>query len=82
MQDQWITEGLQHLLGIEVATIFILQEKEPPYLVSIAELPPDAKEAGRDRNWQALEVYAECRRTDLWPGYPTFKTVALPWLDR
>jgi hypothetical protein len=65
-----------------VATIFILQEKEPPFLVSIAELGPPEKRAGLERNWAALEVYAECRRTDRWPGYPTFKTVALPYLDR
>jgi hypothetical protein len=82
MQDQWITEGLQRLLGVEVAVIFILQEKDPPYLVSIAQLPGDAKEVGRARNWAALEIFAECRRTDRWPSYPTFETVSIPWMDQ
>jgi hypothetical protein len=81
MQDAWIIEGLQRLLGVEVTVCFILQEKEPPYLVSIAQLSEPDTRAGLERNWAALEVYAECRRTDIWPGYPTFQTVNIPWLE-
>jgi hypothetical protein len=81
MQAAWIIEGLQRLLGVEVAVVFILQEKEPPYLVSIAQLSDADVQAGLERNWAALEVFAECRRTDLWPGYPTFQTVTIPWLE-
>jgi hypothetical protein len=79
MQDQWIVQGLQKLLGVEVAVIFILQEKDPPYLVSIAELDGEAKAMGNQRNWEALAIYAECRRTDYWPSYDTLRTVSIPW---
>jgi PDDEXK-like domain of unknown function (DUF3799) len=81
MQAAWIIEGLQRLLGIEVRIVFILQEKDPPYLPSIAQLSDADVQAGLERNWAALEVFAECRRTDLWPGYPTFETVTIPWLE-
>lgn len=81
LQDSWITEGLHRLLDVDVAVIFILQEKEPPYLVSIAEMGSHEKQVGREKSWQALELFAECRRTDMWPGYPTIEEVQIPWID-
>lgn len=78
MQAAWIKEAVAALLEVEVQVVFILQEKVKPYLVSIAWLDARAEERGRLRNAEALEVFAECRRTDRWPGYPTIKQVDLP----
>jgi len=49
--------------------VFIVQMKEPPYLVSVVELVPDAVERGRDLNRQALQRFRDCREVDLWQGY-------------
>lgn len=58
-------------LGIDDAPAFVLvvQEKTPPYLVTIAEPDRDALRIGAKQNREALELYAECVANDHWPGY-------------
>jgi hypothetical protein len=69
-QDAWyrdavITAGLAE----EVRFLFVLQEREPPYLVSVVELEPEDVAIGRTLNRQAIEVFADCLATDSWPAY-------------
>lgn len=79
MQAVWIRDAVRELLGVEDAlVVFILQDKNPPYLVSIAHLDERAEERGQLRNRRALELYAECKKTGVWPGYQTIKKVDLP----
>ena len=49
--------------------ILVAQEKEPPYLVTIAEPDEQAIEWGRELNRQALRLYRRCVERDEWPGY-------------
>lgn len=49
--------------------LFIAQEKEPPYLVSVIELTEDAIDAGRARMRRAIDIYLQCMETDHWPNY-------------
>lgn len=58
-------------LGIaeDVAFAFAFQMKTAPYLVTVVEIDADAVEAGRRRNQRAIEVYAECVATDMWPSF-------------
>jgi hypothetical protein len=62
--------------------VFVAQEKEPPYLVTIAEPDDEAIEWGRELNRDALRTYARCTATGEWPGYdhgPTgIATLSLP----
>ena len=51
------------------AFVFVFQEKEPPYLVTVAELDDDALRAGRLENRRALEIYRDCSEAGVWPGY-------------
>lgn len=69
----------QHAWYLDVASdlgrdlrsfLFVVQCKEPPYLVSVVELVADAVEVGRARNRAALERYRDCTESGLWPGYP------------
>lgn len=50
---------------------FIAVEKEPPYAYIIYEAAPRFMQRGRDAYRSALNEYAQCVATDLWPAYDT-----------
>ncbi|OQQ13038.1 hypothetical protein B0675_40180 [Streptomyces sp. M41(2017)] len=62
---------------------FVLQEKEPPYLVVVTTCDPMAREIGRHLNQVALNAYAICSQSGEWPGYLPNPMTALPsWVER
>ena len=62
---------------------FVLQEKEPPYLVVVTTCDPMARGIGRHLNEVALNTYAICRESGEWHGYPPNPMTALPtWVER
>jgi hypothetical protein len=71
MQHPWYCDGATALgLDDNPRFLFVFQQKTPPYLVRVIELPEVWVEIGRKRNTRAMEIYAECRHTNTWPGYP------------
>lgn len=78
MQAPWYLDLAADLGHPARAFAFIVQEKEPPYLVTVIELPPELVAVGRDRNRRALERFRDCTETDLWPGYVPDDTFAQP----
>lgn len=56
--------------------LFIAQEKEAPYTVTVIELPAALVEAGRVLTEIALERYAAAIKSDRWPGYRPDDVVA------
>ena len=48
---------------------YITVEKQPPNLVSVTRLHPDAVTLGDTLMRQAVRTYAACLETDTWPGY-------------
>lgn len=84
-QDPYYRDGVVALgLADDPAFVFVVQEKEPPYLVAVYDLDDDAVRIGRERNRRALEVYRDCIQAGVWPGYSTdIETIALPrWVER
>ncbi|MDF5755790.1 PD-(D/E)XK nuclease-like domain-containing protein [Spongiactinospora sp. TRM90649] len=83
-QGAWYLDGIT-ALGLDPAPAFVLicQEKEPPYLVTVAEIDATALRIGRALNRQAIEIYAECTATGRWPGYSDdIELIRLPaWLE-
>lgn len=69
MQHAWYLDLARDLGHPGKAFAFIAQEKEPPYLVTVIELPPELVDIGRRRNRAALERFRDCTESDLWPGY-------------
>lgn len=53
----------------DAALVFVVVEKEAPWLVSVCELDAEAVQRGRERNRAALDLWHRCRQTGLWPGY-------------
>jgi hypothetical protein len=49
--------------------VFVVQEKHPPYLVNVVELPEEARELGRRKWRQAQTLFARCTAEGRWPGY-------------
>jgi hypothetical protein len=59
--------------------VHVVVEKEPPYCVSLYELPGEDIERGRVLNRRAIDLFAHCLETGKWPGYSdTPSPVGLP----
>lgn len=70
-QDDWYRAAAR-ALGLAddtAAFVFVCQEKTPPYVVTVVEMDATARRIGAARNRRALEVFAECTATGVWPGY-------------
>ena len=69
-QDAWYRDAVVAAgLADDPLFVFIFQEKQPPYLINPVALDPYDVEQGRDLNRRALNVYADCAATGVWPGY-------------
>lgn len=71
-------------LGIDAEPAFlnVFQEKRPPYLVRVMEPDVVALNIARDLNRRAIDIYAECKATDRWPGHDGIELLSLPgWVE-
>lgn len=83
-QVAWYLDGVRATCGVtDPAFVFIVQEKDPPYLVNVIELDEVALKIGQARNEAAVGTFIECTRTGVWPGYgPDVELVSLPrWAE-
>ncbi len=68
-QEAFYTDGWR-ALGQQVdAFVFVAWEKTSPFAKAVYELPPSIVEEGRAIIRKTLPVYAECNRSNVWPGY-------------
>jgi hypothetical protein len=84
-QQEWYLDGglALDLVDPDKPFQFVLQEKEPPYLVVVTTCDPMACGIGRHLNEVALNTYAICRERGEWPGYLPNPMTALPtWVER
>lgn len=69
-QAEWYRDGAAASgLSEDPAFVFVVQEKSPPYLVSVVELDNDALMLGRRLNRRAIDIYAECSAANHWPTW-------------
>lgn len=70
MQAGWY-EDIVVALGLaeEAVFLFVVQEKEPPFEVSVVQLDVEALAIGRYQNRMAIEIYQQCVESGVWPGY-------------
>ncbi|MPY47075.1 PD-(D/E)XK nuclease-like domain-containing protein [Streptomyces acidicola] len=83
-QEWYLDAGLAlDVIDPERPFQFVLQEKEPPYLVVVTTCDPMARGIGRHLNEVALNTYAICRESGEWPGYLPNPMISLPpWVER
>jgi len=64
-------DGWRHLTGEDCEFVFVVVEKEAPYLTAVYTLDDIAAHAGHRDYRAALELYLRCTETGEWPGYST-----------
>jgi hypothetical protein len=63
--------GLNILFGVAKRRfVFVTQEVQPPYALSVAELSEACMTMGRKQVRMALRVWEQCLLDNLWPAYP------------
>lgn len=81
MQADFYLSGAVHLdlIAPDAAFLFVFQDKNPPYLVTVVELDDVALKIGHQRNRQAREIYHDCMERGIWPGFSNgIERVSLP----
>lgn len=70
-QQDAFYSALVRTLGLDEdpAFVFVFQETEPPWVVTVAELDEDAKQIGRGLNARAIDTFIDCMTADTWPAY-------------
>jgi len=72
-------DGYSEIGNQQEGFVFVNIENSAPYKVSILTLDDRSVEFGRETYIKNCETYAECLRTDKWPGLkPTVESVSLP----
>lgn len=85
-QADWYLDAVTALgvAGDDPQFVWVVQEKDPPYIVTIAYADPIALRWAADRNRQAIDTFARCTTAADWPPYSTdVVPLALPgWVER
>jgi hypothetical protein len=79
-QHAWY-EDLVRMVGLHPIPRFvdIVCEKNPPHVVTVVQYDDEAVAKGRELNRRAINLYAECVRTNTWPDYgPGIHPISLP----
>jgi exodeoxyribonuclease VIII len=78
-------QAAHYSIGAQAATgqwpdyAIIAVEKKPPYACAVYTLDEDAMAVGAQQREEAINRYAQCGTTGLWPAYPeTVQTLSLP----
>lgn len=80
-QGAWYLDAVRALgLADDAVFVFVVQEKTPPYVVSVVQLDAAAMRIGAALNRRAIDVYVQCSERGEWPGY--VEDVALASLPR
>lgn len=85
-QSDWYRDGAISLglCGDDAMFVFVVQEKDPPYVVTVIQPDQTAMAIGRLLNREAIDIYRKCVETDNWPGYSDdVEIVGVPrWVER
>ncbi len=68
-QAAWYSEGVHAVTGIWPTFLFIVQETDAPYVVSVIELSSEMLKIGTERIEHAVRTYKQCMTTGIWPAY-------------
>jgi len=71
LQAAFVRQGVKALTGVRPTVVFLVQEVDAPYAVSLVGLSPDFIEFADSKYLKAVALWKQCRETCNWPGYPT-----------
>lgn len=80
LQAAWYSDGYQLATGKTVhGFVFAAVESSWPHAAAAYMLDDDVLDKARAENRRLLNLYAECKRTGVWPGYPPqIQPITLP----
>jgi exodeoxyribonuclease VIII len=80
LQAAWYSDGYELATGKRVhGFVFAAVESAWPHQAAAYMLDDEVLARARAKNRELLDLYAECRRTGIWPGYPnTIQPIGLP----
>lgn len=80
LQAAWYSDGYERATGKRVhGFVFAAVESIWPHAAAAYMLGDDVLDKARTENRRLLDLYAECRRTGVWPGYVnTIQQINLP----
>lgn len=79
LQHAFYSDIYKDLVGEEPYFLFGVVERKPPYLVRVFQIHQEGVRAARDDYRRALDMFAECKKSGVWPGYrEEIETVKLP----
>jgi hypothetical protein len=80
LQAAFYSHGYAKASGKNVlAFVFLVVADDYPHLASTMTLDEEAMSAGARRFRRALDSYAQCKKTGVWPGYSqSIQQIALP----
>lgn len=80
LQAAWYADGYERTTGTKVyGFVFAAVESAWPHQAAAYMLPDEAIDAARRENRRLLNLYAECKKTGVWPGYAqTISLIQLP----
>ena len=77
-QQAWYEDGLAEIGITDAGFVFIVQQKTPPFSVSVCQIKPEHVDLGRQLNRKAIRLFAECQSSGVWPGFaPIIHEVSL-----
>lgn len=85
LQAAWYADGYERATGTKVhGFVFAAVESSWPHQAAAYMLDDLVLDAARRENRRLLDIYAECKRTGVWPGYaPSISLITLPaWANR
>jgi hypothetical protein len=80
LQAAWYSDGFEAATGKRVhGFVFAAAESTWPHVAAAYMLDDQVLDKAREENRRLLDLYAECRRTNHWPGYQTgIQPITLP----
>lgn len=85
LQASWYIDGFEAATGLRVhGFVFAAVESAWPHAAAAYMLGDDVLDHARRENRRLLNLYAECKRTGVWPGYgQSIQLVNLPaWAQK
>lgn len=75
--------GIQKISGVQAKWLWVVQEKTPPYVLSIVRPGADVLAVGAAKVQRAIDLWRGCLERDEWPGYSTsvFEAELPAWAD-
>jgi hypothetical protein len=82
IQDAFYRRVYEAVTGEYPKFVFVVQEKDAPYLVTVCELDHDSVQSGHAMVQHAIERYRDCTESGVWPAYTDADSIELITLPR